>query len=532
MYVCGRGGRRWAARPPSQYSTQVSVLPTTILASDKLLLLPLFHGTASKVGTVRTTHVHGSGAAACCHPLAAPCVYLCRFVLCHRAGEHKGTHAMSAMLSLLSDTVYVLLAITTILLCAIAFALSRNVYRTTLRAQARSQLRREDSLTREQQSFLRSMQAEEKVEAVLRKVGWTDIFLRRRVAVARVGHNREIDVVAVGPVILVVEVKNWQGFVWSNGPRWYQCRNLKRMDTLEFEDVQEDNVEKAAALRRYIENARRVELPDSHLVQSDATLFGKDKDTNSKRATWYSDKSIHKVCGKCVIPVVVFTHPRVKLDPATVNAKKYVFTLDTFETFASQAVRGNIDLEALNNVAVASWWSSWQPFARIFRPLATTPASSAVLLNEEQQENVASAVDVLRTWDLVYLLDRRLITGDLQKIDVPSVFCMYERKHLLDIHMRWNRGPIGLVKTLLNNNIGTIELVLTTAKRLAKKRKEKKPRNTEGNIVFPMEPKKKKENGYVVMKMAGTGKLETVLLCDIDRISLSHHLYESEKQLE
>lgn len=449
---------------------------------------------------------------------------------------------LASVLSLLDDTVYVLLALTTVALVVVAAALSRNVYRDALRTQARSKLRREDSLTKEQQMFLRSMQAEEKVEDVLRKAGWTDVFLRRRVAVARVGHNREIDVVAVGPIVLVVEVKNWQGYVWSKGSSWYQCRNRKTMDTLQFEDVQEDNVEKAAALRRYIENARRVELPDSNMVQADAVVFGHQDaaspttmtNNTSSRGTWYSDRAIHKVCGKCVVPVVVFTHPRVKLDPATVKAKKYVFTLDTFATFAQQAVRGNIDLDALNDVAApSSWWSAWLPFGPHRRVPRAVPAGSpnSFLLTEDQQDQVAGVVDVMRTWDLVYLLDRRLMTGDLQSIDVPSAFCSYERKHLLDINVRWNRGLLGLVKTFFTNKAGTVELVLTTAKRLAKKRNEKKPRNTQGNIVFPMVPKKKKVNDTIVMKMAGTAELKTVLLCDVDRISLSHHLYESEKQL-
>ncbi|KAG5465884.1 hypothetical protein CUR178_00599 [Leishmania enriettii] len=478
--------------------------------------------------TPQATHSRGSFVKADQHFLRRRSASLALNPLLSRVGAHT----MNTVLHLLDDTVYILLAIISGLLCAVAFGLSRNAYRQALRARAQFRLRREDLLTREQQNFLQSMQAEEKVEAVLRKAGWTDVFLRRRVAVARIGHNREIDVIAVGPIILVVEVKNWQGFVWSNGSRWYQCRNQKRMDTLEFEDVQEDNVEKAAALRRYIENARRVELPDSHLVYSDAIHFDQGKDASSKRTTWYSDKSLHKVCGKCVVPVVVFTHPRVKLDPATVKAKKYVFTLQSFGVFARRAIHGNIDLEALNDVATTSWWPSWLPFTRIPCALAGTSASAAFFLTEDQRHSVSAVVDVLRTWDLVYLLDRRLITGDLQKIDVPSAFCMYDRKHLLDIHMRWNRGPIGLVKTFLTNRVGTVELVLTTAKRLAKKRKEKKPRNAEGNILFPMEPRKSKQNSYLVMKMAGTGKLETVLLCDVDRISLSRHLYESEKQLE
>ncbi|KAL7695587.1 hypothetical protein N2W54_007588 [Lotmaria passim] len=438
------------------------------------------------------------------------------------------------VLVVLDDAVYLLLALTTLALIAVAVALSRNVYSNALRTQARSKLRREDSLTSEQQMFLRSMQAEERVEDVLRRAGWTDIFLRRRVAVARVGHNREIDVVAVGPIVLVVEVKNWQGYVWSKGSSWYQCRNLKTMDTLEFEDVQEDNVEKAAALRRYIENARRVELPDSNLVQADGVIFGRDKASQSGRGTWYSDRAIHKVCGKCVVPVVVFTNPSVKLDPATVKAKKYVFTLETFAAFARQVLHGNIDFDALNDAAAPPSWWSWLPFVRqsCLPRVAPTGSQHSVLLTEEQQEQVAAAVDVMRTWDIVYLLDRRLITGDLQSIDVPSAFCSYERRHLLDINVRWNRGFLGLLKTFLTNKAGTVELVLTTAKRLAKKRKEKKPRNAQGNIVFPIMPKKKKENDTIVMKMAGTVELKTFLLCDVDRILLSHHLYDSEKQLE
>lgn len=445
---------------------------------------------------------------------------------------------LRSALALLDDSVYVLLALTTIALVAVAIALSRNVYRQALRTQARSNLRREDTLTNEQRTFLNSMEAEEKIEEVLRKAGWVDVFLRRRVAVARVGHNREIDVVAVGPVILVVEVKNWQGYVWSKGSSWYQCRNLKTMDTLQFEDVQEDNVEKAAALRRYIENARRVALPDSGLVQEDAIIFGHHSKSSQKaaesssRGTWYSDRAIHKVCGKCVVPVVVFTHPRVKLDPQTVKAKKYVFTLDTFTTFAQQAIRGNIDLEALNDVPPpAPSWRSWLPFVRPNR-MPQAAALQPYFLTEDQQDAVAAAVDVIRTWDLVYLLDGRMLTGDLQSIDAPSAFCMYERRHLLDINVRWNRGSLGLLKTFVTNKAGTVELVLTTAKRLAKKRKEKKPRNAQGNIVFPMIPKKARGNDTIVMRLAGSPEPKTLLLCDVDRILLSHHLYESEKNYE
>lgn len=436
---------------------------------------------------------------------------------------------------MIDDLLYVAIALVSLAIVSVGIALSRNVYRTTLRMHAQRTDQAAQRLKRSDISFLKSMHAEEAIEQTLREEGWSHVFLRRRVPLSRVGHNREIDVVAVGPVILVIEVKNWQGYVWSNGPRWYQKPGQQ---TLEFEDVMEDNVVKAAALRRHLENTHRVLLPD--FAQMSGGFRTQHEETSedgapAQHGTWYSDASLHKQCGQCIIPIVVFTNRRVKLDPATVKAKKFVFDMNTFRVFAREALRGNLDVETFS-VAPSPWqdklprWTlALLPFPR---PLAGE--DDVKILDGHTQNVAANAVDVLRTWDVVYFHDGSMVTGDVQNVNMPNAHCMYERKHLLDVNLRWNTGIIGTLKAVLLNNAGSIELILVTAKRLARKKKENKPRNEEGNIIFPIVPKNRRNPNLcdrLVIKPAGSTKLHTYAFADIREVRLSHHLYEVEKHL-
>lgn len=489
---------------------------------------------------------------------------------------------------MLDDVLYTLLALVCCFMLAVVFFLSKNKYSKALRTHAGRFFASQHQLKRQQKTFLGSMEAEEHVMRVLEEEGWRNVFLRRRVPISRLGHNREIDVVAVGNIILVVEVKHWRGYVWSNGMSWFQAPNYeafferqRRKDelkgprsgptgakgervaapaTLEFENVQDDNVLKAAALRRYIENARRIALPDFRLVNPSGAADDGELATDADAASGanspkvssptvkprrYNDQALHKKCGLCVLPVVVFTNPAVKLDPATLKKERYVFTLDTFRVFAREALRGNVSAEAPN--AVVERNSKLLSFLayqtrRLLRPVPilrglVTTKTAGYLLDEDLQDEVAYAVDVLRTWDLVFLHDGRLITGDVVKIDAPSANCMYERKHLLDVSIRWNSSPvIGLIKTLLYNEAGTVKLELTTAKRVAIKRNENKPRDEQGNIKFSIQPKKYSNpnlNDRLFIKPAGSSEaFHFYPIADIKEVRLSHHLYESERLLQ
>ncbi|CCW69976.1 unnamed protein product [Phytomonas sp. Hart1] len=468
------------------------------------------------------------------------------------------------LVAIVDDLLHVLFAVVVVATVVVGLALSRNVYRSMLRTRAMRNDLEEKTLSRESRVYLGAIEAEGTVEEVLRKAGWSRVYLRRRVPVSRIGHNREIDVIAVGKVILVVEVKHWQGYVWSNGPRWFQMP-VRMKHTLEFEDVMEDNVVKAAALRRFIENTHRIALPDLPLLSREGegaekkddhnyqtvsfSNTGQDKNSanendsspedallNDKKdvGTWYTDKSLHKQCGLCVLPIVVFTNPRVKLDPATVKAKKFVFTLNDFRIFAREALRGNFSLEAPNEVV--AWrkkgYLLLPPFLR--RLLSPFHVPSEAALGSDLQQQIGEAIENMRTWDLVRLHNGRLIVGDVQKIDAPSANCIYERKELLEINFQWNYGAVGLLKSFLSNRGGTVELVLTTAKRLAIKKKEKKTQDWKGNIIFPIVPNNRRLtlNDRLSIKSPGTPKLITLALSNIKEVHLSRHLYELEKGIE
>ncbi|EPY40855.1 hypothetical protein AGDE_03071 [Angomonas deanei] len=429
---------------------------------------------------------------------------------------------------LIDRIIYGSIFIVSVLMLVVGYFLMKNKYKDTMNAYADRKYGEQSELSRLNKNFTASLQAEETIERILQEEGWEHIFLRRRVPVARVGHNREVDVLAVGPVILVVEVKHWQGYVWSNGPRWFQRASAER-GTLEFEDVQKDNVVKAAAVRRYLENTRLIQLPDPK------PAGGEEKG----KGTWYTDQSLHEWTGRCIVPVVVFTNRRVKLDPATVKAKKYVFNPETFRIFVREVLKGNIDPDSLNDTAVEEAGRTNYAAKLLRRALPSWVRWWGVLRKEPfflsgtTQSRVAYALNVLRTWDILYMHDGSMITGDVLGITAPNAHCQYERQHLLDIRLHWNTGVWGLAKTFLLNNAGTVTLALTTAKRLAIKKKEKKPRDRQGNVVFTIRPKRRKFalNDRVEMKPAGGTKSVSYAIADIKQISLSQHLLDLEKDI-
>ncbi|EPY37416.1 hypothetical protein AGDE_06518 [Angomonas deanei] len=322
----------------------------------------------------------------------------------------------------------------------VGYFLMKNKYKDTMNAYADRKYGEQSELSRLNKNFTASLQAEETIERILQEEGWEHIFLRRRVPVARVGHNREVDVLAVGPVILVVEVKHWQGYVWSNGPRWFQRASAER-GTLEFEDVQKDNVVKAAAVRRYLENTRLIQLPDPKPA-------GGEGEGGKARGIQISPCTSGPVVVSCQSSC--FTNRRVKLDPATVKAKKYVFNPETFRIFVREVLKGNIDPDSLNDTAVQEAGRTNYAAKLLRRALPSWVRWWGVLRKEPfflsgtTQSRVAYALNVLRTWDILYMHDGSMITGDVLGITAPNAHCQYERQHLLDIRLHWNTGVWGL----------------------------------------------------------------------------------------
>ncbi|RNF26893.1 uncharacterized protein Tco025E_00856 [Trypanosoma conorhini] len=408
----------------------------------------------------------------------------------------------------------VLMALFTLVTVLVAVGLSKGFFRLSLSSLSWRHILSLTGMSFREKQLLASMEAEELVEAALREAGWKHVFLRRRVRVQRLGHNREIDVVAVGPVVLVVEVKHWRGQVWSNGPRWFQCPNDSRR-ALEFEDIQEDNLVKAAALRRFIENDRRIPLSDFHTLSANGsrTAAGVMEGKSRMQGTWYTDRRVHKQCGELVVPVVVFTNPAVVLDPNTVKQKERVFDLSSFQSFAAQLMR---DLRG-----PLPCGSPWGRFAQAFCSMISGSGERALALSALEEERVAAAVDTMRTWDMIYLHSGRLIHGDVVELCLPSINRRVERKHVLDVEVRWFDGVVGFLRSLWEGSGGAVRVRLGATQRLAMRRDE---------IVIPITRRNLKQmraNDRLVVKMAGSRDTETVALADICRLRLSHHMEDS-----
>nr|CCC94022.1 conserved hypothetical protein [Trypanosoma congolense IL3000] len=392
----------------------------------------------------------------------------------------------------------VLLIVSILLLIIIAVGLSYGIFWKGVASWSWRQIFSLVRLSAHEYSFRASMDAEESVEAALRDAGWRHVFLRRRVPVQRLSHNREIDVVAVGPVILVVEVKHWRGFVWCNGQRWYH-QGRKEGQTLEFEDVLEDNLVKATALRRYIENDKRIPLPDFEVATADL----RDEED---RGTWYKDPRLHKLSGKLVVPVVVFTNKMVKLDPKTVKRKENVFDMPGFKKYAReliQSTRGTspISLYKLRFIEFVGR----QLFHQNYNP-------SGCYLSLRDEMRVATAVRTMRTWDMVILLNGKLYHGDIVKIELESIKKRFERKQIADMEVLWFTGLFGFLKTLWLNTNGIIKIKFVDPKAgtiTVSQAMRKMKRSCNGNKLF--------------LKLAGSVEIVSIILTDVASVQLSRH---------
>lgn len=433
-----------------------------------------------------------------------------------------------------SDLLSIAVVVVALVTLACSVALWRNQCVAGLRVHSIRKLQEGQKMSGSDLKFKTAMDAETLVEQLFVQEGWKHVFSNKRVAVSRLGHNREIDIIAVGTKIFVVEVKHWRGWVWSSGSCWYQLPHPKSA-ALQFENVFSDNVEKAAALRRYLENQQRIVLPGSGPTaasrsgektedeKGDAAAPAANSSSSlvstTQTGTWYSDHSLHTQCGPAIVPVVVFTNPAVQLDPNTIMKLDGVFTLAGFRKHLRQLREAEKRSSSLFSSVLS----------RIF-PVKTT---SDAFLTPRIMSQVAGAVDVLRTWDVLQLHDGRVINGDVQKVIAPTAFCEYQRKHLLSVNIHWHTGAWGFVKTFLMNRSVTVELVLATEKRLAVKKREKKPRNAAGNIVFSIPPRRRKATAsdHFLIRIPGNPHVQPVAIADVKNAIFSRHLYANENNI-
>lgn len=236
-----------------------------------------------------------------------------------------------------------------------------------------------------------ALSAEDRVRDVVAALGHTEhVHLRRRVWVPEEGRNREIDVIAVTDHgLLVIEVKNWVGFIWQNGRKWYQKPPSKHAKAIEFFDIMGEHEKKVAALATYLRNCG-VDIPDN-----------------------------------LIKPVLLFSNKNCKLD-AQLEANPNVHTLESFKK--SVAPRA----------AVREWVTHYVPFM-----LGTNEISAAM------KTNISDALRSVRTWDIVHLHNGTLLHGDLVGVELPTDGISLTRADFKTVAMHWSRTDLwGMLSSL------------------------------------------------------------------------------------
>ena len=252
----------------------------------------------------------------------------------------------------------------------------------------------------------------------------SSIHLRKRVYVAHLRHSREIDLILVTHwAIFVVEIKNWAGKVWfkkDSGDvehlRFFQQpphidptqrNNPQHPGTraLEFEDVVAEGFEKAKFLNDFM------------------AYFHGIRHSNPKSSSSAAGQSIGLPQG-CIIPCVVFTSPKVELDPTTAGAHPNVFTTETFLQFVGPALGrdGGVGWQlftslspyGLTDAIVASGLAGYSTPASSGK--LPKHASSVVVLPRHLREKVNAVLNKIRTWDTIYMHNGERFTGDLTEV--------------------------------------------------------------------------------------------------------------------
>ena len=292
----------------------------------------------------------------------------------------------------------------------VAMTFLLNGFRSWNCQQAQTLKEQTDSARR----FRISMAAETSIEKVLQNCGYV-AFMNRRIWNEAAGCRREIDLITVtDDYILVIECKNWVGSVWRNGVKWYQ---LPKEDAraLQFEDVYGENVKKAKLLHEHLIKDCKCDIDE-----------------------------------KSIIPVVVFTHPKVKLDPKSVSNMPNVFTMERFIQWLQPSAAKQ----------ATTWWGTLTSMLPAF-----ITGNSGPKLSLAQKTKVEKALGLARTWDSVILHNGTLLNGDIISVEVVSSDVSVARNLIYDVTVEWAANTLwGMCASMWAGSAGHLILKMRRRK--------------------------------------------------------------------
>jgi hypothetical protein len=341
--------------------------------------------------------------------------------------------------------------------------------------------------------FRAAIEAEDSIATVAALVGHShaSIHLRKRIFIPHDRRNREIDVIIVADKLYVVEVKNWQGDVWSDGRKWYQRPTQRSISSIEYDDVAEEVEHKAGGLLAFLQK-KGIAIDES-----------------------------------MVSPLVVVAHSNARLDPRTVGKRPNVMTVEGFKAFVEAKKK-----------SVWATVAAWIPFLAP-RDVLSWGAKKAV--NE--------ALGGVRTWDVIMTHAGERLQGDIVRISfpvetggpgssaaaasggstVPATTVL--RRDIVKCDVSWaSEGWFGLATALWNGRAGqcVVELPPPPTPGSSSRRAtatSASPAAPGRRIVVPLtsqkvDPRRVPSMSHVVIQQAGSASNTLVPLCTVAKIDL------------
>lgn len=244
------------------------------------------------------------------------------------------------------------------------------------------------------------------------RLGEASVFAGRRIPSRRQGRRREIDLIVCTPrFIHLIEVKNWSGRLEVVDGAWRQTR--RNGEVVGHGDLLEDQRLKRDAVVEYL-NDRGLGLDDR---------FVRDH----------------------VAPKVIFTNPRLELDPSVEALSEVISRRELDEYLGRQRSPGLAERMAASLIAFF--------LDREARAVDGAGPAAPGPMPGDRYGRILEALAEVGTWDRLEFHGTRVVAGDIISLRVGAR--TYWRPELLElsgrvpIHLRWARGRAwGLFKAL------------------------------------------------------------------------------------
>lgn len=255
------------------------------------------------------------------------------------------------------------------------------------------------------------------------RLGDATVFAGRRIPSRSQGRRREIDLIVCTPrVIHLVEAKNWSGRLEVVGRDWRQTR--RNGEVVDHGDLLADQRLKRDAVVEYL-NDRGLGL-DEPFVRAH------------------------------IAPKVIFTNPRLELDPAVEALPEVVSRRELDRYLSQQRPRGFAERVAASVLAFCVDREGGATCGR--------PSAGAGPMPRDRYARIVEALAEAGTWDRLEFHGTRVVAGDVLALNAGGR--TYHRPELMGhagrapIRLRWARGRAwGLIRAVAGlGPLGSLQL--------------------------------------------------------------------------